>query len=122
MKLNINKKAVNLMLCIGMTVLLIIAFLPILGLKWTWLRYAFAAGAVLTLIAQILTKYPGKGFREKRLKHMNVWSAILYCVSAGCLFTTSQDMQNSWVAFLLAGAILQIYATMMLSKLANKEK
>ncbi|MBR5086838.1 MAG: hypothetical protein IKX31_07515 [Muribaculaceae bacterium] len=121
MKININPKIITLLLCVGMLVLLTTAFLPIIGIKWQWLRYTYAAGAVLTLIAQLLTKSPSKELRVKRLSHMNVWAAILYCVSAGCLFTNSQDMQNSWVAFLLAGAVLQIYATLMISKLTEKK-
>ena len=31
-------------------------------------------------------------------------------------------MQRSWVAFLLAGAVMQIYATYMLSKLTSNKK
>lgn len=53
---------------------------------------------------------------------MNVWAGIVYCVGAYCLFSSNIDMQHSWVAFLLAGAVLQIYATFMLSKLINDKK
>lgn len=120
MKLNVNKKAVNLLLCVAMLTLLVTALLPILGIKWDWLRYAFAAGAFFTLVAQVLTPAPDGGFRERRLARMNVWSAILYCVSAACPFIHDATMQQSWVAFLLAGAVLQIYATLMLSKLQGK--
>ena len=120
MKLNVNKKAVNLLLCVAMLTLLVTALLPILGFKWDWLRYAFAAGAFFTLVAQVLTPAPDGGFRERRLARMNVWSAILYCVSTACLFIHDASMQKSWVAFLLAGAVLQIYATLMLSKLQGK--
>lgn len=121
MKLNVNNKAVNLLLCVAMLTLLVTALLPILGFKWEWLRYAFAAGAFFTLVAQVLTPAPtDAGFRERRLARMNVWSAILYCVSAACLFIHDASMQKSWVAFLLAGAVLQVYATLMLSKLQAK--
>ena len=63
---------------------------------------------------------PCDSLRVRRLARMNVWSGVLYCVSAACLFIPDAAMQKSWVAFLLAGAVLQIYATLMLSKLTGK--
>jgi uncharacterized membrane protein len=116
MKKVVNQRYVNLLLCVAMLMLLVTAILPILGYKWDWLRYAFAAGALLTLVAQILTPNNNKELRARRLARMNVWAAILYCVSAGCLFVKEPTMQQSWVAFLLAGAVLQLYATLMLKK------
>ena len=52
---------------------------------------------------------------------MNVWAALVYCVAAYCRFSSNFEMQRSWVAFLLAGAVLQIYATLMLSRLTSKK-
>ena len=53
---------------------------------------------------------------------MYVWSAIFYCVAAYCLFSSNTDMKQSWVAFLLAGAVIQIFAMLMISKLMRKKK
>ena len=116
-----DKKVVNALLCVGMLVLLASAFLPIVGVRWDWLRWAFAAGAVMTLVSQVLMPVASENFRVRRLWRMNVWSAILYCVSAACLFIHDESMQKSWVAFLLAGAVLQIYATLMISRLTNQD-
>ena len=115
-----NEKKASMLLIAAMVILMVTAILPIVGFNWPWLRYAYAAGAALTLLAQVLMPKPGNSLRVRRLARMNVWSAIIYCVSAACLFTTNQDMQNSWVAFLLAGAVLQIYATLMISHLIEK--
>jgi len=104
-----------------MTVMLIAALLPILGFRYDWLRYVFAAAALLVLAAQVATPSPSSELRVRRLSRMNVWAGVLYCVSAGCLFVHDASMQQSWVAFLLAGAVLQIYATIMLSKLTDKK-
>lgn len=119
MKRKINPAIINIALCLGMTLLLATAVLPILNIKWEGLRYLFAAGAALTLIAQIAIPSPSNQLRVRRLCRINVWSAILYCAAAVCLFTTRQDFQNSWVAFLLAGAVIQVYATLMISKLTK---
>ena len=122
MKKTINQRIVNLILCVAMTALLVTAVMPILGYKWEWLRWAFAAAAALTLIAQVLTPSPSEGLRERRLARINVWAAVLYCVSAACLFIPDASMQRSWVAFLMAGAVLQIYATLMLSRLTSRKQ
>ncbi len=122
MKQKVNPKIVNLLLCLGMLVLLGAAFLPIVGVNWPWLRYAYATGAALTLVSQVLTPSADNSLRVRRLTRMNVWAAVLYCVSAACLFVHDASMQKSWVAFLLAGAVMQIYATMMISHLTGKEK
>lgn len=121
MKTKVNPKTVNLLLCLGMLVLMASALMPIMGAKWEWLRYSYAAGAALTLVAQVMMPNTGDTLRERRLARINVWSAVLYCVSAACLFIHDSAMQKSWVAFLLAGAVIQIYATLMLSKLQSKD-
>ena len=116
----INEKKASMLLLAAMVILMVTAILPIVGFNWPWLRYAYAAGAALTLLAQVLMPKPGDSLRVRRLARMNVWSGVLYCVSAACLFIPDAAMQKSWVAFLLAGAVLQIYATLMLSKLTSK--
>ena len=104
-----------------MTTLLVGAILPFFSHDWQGWKYVLAAGALGTLVAQILIPAPSDELRIKRFAHMNVWSAILYCVSAACLFIHDESMQKSWVAFLLAGAVLQIYATLMISRLTNQD-
>ena len=121
MKLQANQKTANMLLCLGMLVLMASALMPIIGMKWEWLRYSYAAGAALTFVAQVMMPNTGDTLRERRFARINVWSAVLYCVSAACLFIHDSAMQKSWVAFLLAGAVIQIYATLMLSKLQSKD-
>ncbi len=112
----------NILLCISMTVLLITAAMPLFNFDMPWRRYAFAAAALGTLVSQFLIPCPGNDFRTRRLARMNVWAGIVYCVAAYCPFSSNFDMQRSWVAFMLAGAVLQIYATFMLSRLTNGKK
>ncbi len=113
----------NIILCVSMTVLLVVAVIPLFITPMpSWQRYMLAAGAAGTLIAQFFIPSPSDDFRIRRLSRMNVWAGIVYCVGAYCLFSSNIDMQRSWIAFLLAGAVLQIYATFMLSKLTNSKK
>ncbi len=112
----------NIVLCISMTILMAAAAVPVFITPLpVWQRYMLAAGAAGTLVAQFFIPCPSDDLRTRRLSRMNVWAGIVYCVAAYCLFSSSPDMQRSWVAFMLAGAVLQIYATLMLSKLTNKK-
>ena len=113
----------NILLCVSMTILMAAAATPLFIMPApSWQRYLLAAGALGVLAAQILIPSPSKEFRIRRLSRMNVWAGIVYCVGAYCLFSSNFEMQRSWVAFLLAGAVLQIYATLMLSKLTGSKK
>ncbi len=104
---------------VGMLVLLFSAFLPLLHVNSPLLRYFFAAGAAMTFIAQLLNKYHGKNFTIKRLYRILTVSSICYCASAFLLFysTTEKD----WLAFLTAGAVLQVYASFRIQYLESKE-
>jgi len=120
MNKNTKQTIGNTLLCVSMTALLIAAVVPIFITSMpSWQRYLLAAGAAGTLVAQFFIPSPSDELRIKRLSRMNVWAAIVYCVAAYCLFSSSFDMRRSWVAFLLAGAVLQIYSTFMLSKLTS---
>lgn len=115
-----NKKTIqSLMLAIGLLVMLIMAVLPIAGIHWTAMRYTYAFGAVLTLAARMVEKYDGKSLRIKRLYRIAKVSAALYCASAALLFYP-QAGSTDWIAFLMAGAVLQIYATVAVERELKK--
>ncbi|MBR5118529.1 MAG: hypothetical protein IK100_07795 [Muribaculaceae bacterium] len=123
MNKNTKQNIGNFLLCMSMTLLLAAAVVPLFITPMpAWQRWLLAAGAVGTLVAQFLIPSPSDNFRIKRLSRMNVWAGIVYCIAAYCRFSSYPDMQRSWVAFLLAGAVLQIYATLMLSKLTKDKK
>ena len=99
-------------------VLLAMAALPILGIMHEWMRYIYATAAVIILLVQATIRYKGKDLRLKRLFNMNVIAAGLYCASAFCTFY-SEGTQD-WVAFLMSGAILNLYATFMIERRNKK--
>lgn len=121
-KPNINPNILNAALCCAMLALLVTAFLPIVGIGWSGLKIIFAVAAAVTLVCQVLIPSPAGDLRTRRLARMNVWASVLYCVAAACPFINDEAMQSSWVAFLLAGAVLQIYATLMLSHVSKQQQ
>ncbi len=110
----------NLLVIIGLLIMLVMAVMPLLNTNLMWMRWAFAAGAVIVLIARILGVYNGPVLRIKRLHRLLILSAILYCGSAATMFYSRGT--NDWIAFLLAGLVMQIYASWMIDYENKKEQ
>jgi drug/metabolite transporter (DMT)-like permease len=99
----------------GMVIVCIGCLLPLLlGPQAIIFKIVYCVGAVCTLIGRILTKYHGKDMRVRRLVRIQVWSAIFFC-AAGFLMWYSQDPRD-WLAFTLAGALVQCYVSIVLPR------
>jgi hypothetical protein len=69
--------------------------------------WIFSAGAVLLLIIRLFTPFRGTDLRLKRWHRIESWSAIFFCVAAFFLFWPEGQLRD-WLAFTLAGAVIQI--------------
>lgn len=125
----LDKKTVQLiqgvLLALGMVMLVVSAAFPLLGV-WPegmlLMRYIFAAGAATVLAVRLTEVYEGKNLRVKRLHSLERVSAFLYCVSAFLLFYYGNRLGGGdWIAFLLAGAIMQIYTSFMIQHEEEKD-
>lgn len=108
----------GIMLVIGLLIMAIMALLPLLNINHMWMRWAFAAGAFLVLVGRIIGIYRGPSLRVKRLHRILISSAILYCASALMMFISRGT--NDWIAFLLAGLVMQMYASWMIEREEKK--
>lgn len=108
----------GIMLVIGLLIMAVMALLPLLNINHLWMRWAFAAGAFLVLVGRIIGIYKGPSLRVKRLHRILISSAILYCASALMMFISRGT--NDWIAFLLAGLVMQMYASWMIEREEKK--
>ena len=108
------KRDTEWMQVVGLTLMMIMAVLPLLDINEQWMRWAFAAGAAMVLLARLLHRYKGRNLRVRRLYRMGIVSALLYCASAAMMFWSTGT--TNWIAFLMAGAVLQIYASYMIDR------
>lgn len=108
----------DVLVLIGLLVMAVMALLPLLNINQEWMRWAFAAGAVIVLVARVLGMYRGPHLRIKRLHRILISSGILYCASALMMFISQGT--NDWIAFLLAGLVMQVYASWMIEREAEK--
>ena len=108
----------NVLVIIGLLVMLVMAVMPILNLNQEWMRWAFAVGAVTVLVGRVMGTYNGPSLRIKRLHRILITSAIMYCASAVMMFLSRGT--NDWIGFLLAGVVVQVYASWMIDRESAK--
>jgi ribose/xylose/arabinose/galactoside ABC-type transport system permease subunit len=108
----------NVLVLTGLFVMLVMAVMPILNLNQEWMRWAFAVGAVTVLVGRLMGTYNGPSLRIKRLHRILITSAIMYCASAVMMFLSRGT--NDWIGFLLAGVVVQVYASWMIDRESAK--
>ncbi len=112
------KKLSTVLLIIGLILVAAGVLMPILGndvVDMTF-RYVYAAGALVTLVARLLepTLPASTPLRIKRLKRLESWSSLMFCVAAFFVFYSAPVIRD-WLAFTLAGAAIQIYSSIALT-------
>lgn len=110
----------GILVLIGLLIMLVMALLPLLNINHEWMRWAFAAGALAVLVGRIVGLYHGPSLRIRRLHRILISSGVLYCVSAVMMFVSRGT--NDWIAFLLAGLFMQMYATWMIDRETEKNE
>ena len=103
---------------VGLLIMVVIAVLPLLNIFHPWLKWAFFAGALIVLVGRFFGAYNGPELRLKRLHRIRISSGILYLASAVMMLIP--DTGNNWLGFLLAGVVVQMYASWMIDKEMKK--
>ena len=118
-----KENVLNILLSVGMVILLLSAFLPLVDVKTPWLRYIFTFAAMLIVVVRVFQRAARRkqtfSLRVRRLFTMAFWSAMCYVVSA--LFLFSDPHHSTWLGFLTAGAVVQVYASFMIDYQLRKE-
>ena len=118
MKEHSRKQLSDILLIIGLLLMVVMAIMPLLEIKQQWMRWAYAAGALIVLAARIVGNDNEGSLRVRRLHRILISSGILYCASAAMMFLP--DGGNNWIGFLLAGVVTQLYASWMIEREQGK--
>lgn len=68
--------------------------------------YVYSAGALALLLVRLFTPFKGTDLKLKGWHRIESWTAIIFCVAAFFLFYNPHQLRD-WLAFTLAGAVLQ---------------
>ena len=105
----------------GLIIMIIMAIAPLQTGQHSnmeLMRGFFTAGAFTVLVGRLIGMYRGESLRLKRLHGILIFSALLYCASASMMFIFQGT--NNWIAFLLAGLAVQMYATWTIEREEKK--
>ena len=115
-------KLSDIMVIVGLLMMAVIAITPLLvnhQIDMEMMRWIFTAGATIVLVGRLIGTYSGPSFRIRHLHVILIFSALLYCASASMMFIFQGT--NNWIAFLLAGLAVQIYASWAIEREQKKE-
>ena len=105
----------------GLLLILAATALPLLMIGGETYKWIYAAGAICALVGRLCAdRYNGTLLRVRRLCRIVVWSCIIFCAGAFFIFYAG-DTSRDWIAFTLAGAILQIYTSIMIPRAIRRE-
>ena len=102
-------------------------------LRWYYLTYVYAVGAIGYASMQMLQRYEGRDFTIRRLRRVMLFSDVLLLLTAVFMFASQdnslgldriiylQYVNNNWVVVLLVAAVLQLYTTYRISSELEKE-
>ncbi len=110
----------NLLLIVGLLLMVVMAVFPVFNhlVEREWMLWVYSAGALIVLVARFIGYDNTTTLRVKRLQHLLIFSALLYCASASVKFMP--QVYKNWIALLLAGLAVQIYASWMIDRETKK--
>ena len=112
-----------LVMTVGMLLIVAGTVMPIWRLDNDVYKYIYSVGAVMLLVSRLFNPYKGENIRLKRLVRIESWSAIFFCVAAFFMFY-DQTSARDWLAFTLAGGVIQVYTSIMITReeMKNRKK
>lgn len=90
------------------------------GVQGLMYKILYSAGAVMVLTGRILEPNDSPYLRVKRLMRIQIWSGIFFV--AGAFFMWYSRTTTDWLAFTLAGGAIQVYVSIALPIVLNKER
>lgn len=122
--MNKREQIINTCLSISMLLLLAMAMLPLLKITWAPAPYVYAVGAVGAFVSKLFEKYKGSDPGLKRLYKLGKVSVSCYLMSAILMIYGlyyDPTVAVDWLAFLTAGATLQVYVSFRIAHIEKKE-
>ena len=107
---------------VGLLLIAVAAVVPVFSGSFyslEWARWLYAAGALWLLLTRLFAPYRGSDMRMRRLVRMQAWSALFFVAGAVFLFVPGTAPRD-WLALTMAGAAVQIIASVMIGNRAAK--
>lgn len=100
---------------LGLFMVLIATILPFFLMNSEWAQqaypYIYGAGALILLLARLFSVYPESDMRLRRLHRLEKWTPIIFIAALALLFYNPGTLRD-FIAFTMAGAVVQIYTSL----------
>lgn len=131
-----NERAVEILANFGLILVAVALVSPLLSGSaapvWNVVfKWIYAAGALFYTVARVVGSFRKDGsFRVRRLRRMELWAGIAFCVGAFFWFYNTAKIDSDvmyfgmfqeTIVFTLVGAMIQIVASWMLHAAIKKE-
>lgn len=135
-RLEKRRKYTELAASLGLIIVFLAMIAPFfgsgLGNPVEWGRWVYAAGALVYTVARVIdVNAPGDSLRLRRLRRLEFWAGMCFIVGGAFWFyklsyysgipVGSLAVMQQTVAFTMAGAVIQIVASWMISSQMKKE-
>lgn len=117
-----------LMVCVAMLGPFLLGAQPMVMKVFCWI---YAAGALVYTVARMIdVSDPRESVRLRRMRRMEFWAGIAFCIASGFWFYTTQRLgdqagvlalMRNTVLFTIVGAALQTIASWMIVSRMKKE-
>lgn len=105
----------------GLLIIVAATAMPLIWMDNSWYQWLYAAGAVVLFIGRLMT--PGlkeAPLRLRRLLRIETWGSLLFVAGAASMFWDSGSGRD-WIAFTLAGGIIQVYTSIMIPRVQQQK-
>ena len=131
-----RRRYVELGATLGLLLVLAAMVAPFVGVlsghSVMWARWVYAAGALVYTVARVVNvNAPGDSLRLRRLRRLEFWGGMCFIIGGAFWFYKLQyysgfaagplAVMRQTVAFTMAGAVIQIVASWMISYRMKKE-
>lgn len=100
----------------GLMLVVVATAIPLLRINSEWVRWLYSAGALAVLVGRFFNRVPKEApLRVRRLYRMEVWAGLMFCVGAFFMFYTGSGRMD-YMAFTLAGGMIEVYASLMIPR------
>lgn len=104
----------------GLLLIAVATLMPLLHIITTASPVIYSVGAATLLIARMVRPgYKGRMIRVKRLMRIEFWAAVIFCTGAFFLWYPGAGPLD-WLAFTLAGGMLEAYTSIMIPRAEKK--
>ena len=112
----VNPALYNIVAPLGLLLILAATAVPFFMMHTPWAQQAYpfvyGAGALVLLAARLFAR---KGrcsdMRLERLYRLEKWAPVIFIVALGLLFYNPHTLRD-WLAFTMAGAVIQLYTSL----------